>query len=330
MNWTANSPVPNNYNVYRGTTVGFPVNTATDTPLTQVAGSTTTFSNTGLTASTTYYYRVAAVNASGIGTPSDEASATTSGALPAKVADLTVTPISTSQLNLTWTANSPVPNNYNVYRGTTVGFPVNTATDTPLTQVAGSTTTFSNTGLTASTTYYYRVAAVNASGIGTPSDEASATTSGALPAKVADLTVTPISTSQLNLSWTANSPVPNNYNVYRGTTAGFPVNTATDTPLTQVAGSTTTFSNTGLTASTTYYYRVAAVNASGIGTPSDEASATTSGALPAKVADLTVTPISTSQLDLTWTANSPVPNNYNVYRGTTVWISCEHRLLILH
>ena len=65
---------------------GFPVNTATDTPLTQVAGSTTTFSNTGLTASTTYYYRVAAVNASGIGTPSDEASATTSGALPAKVA----------------------------------------------------------------------------------------------------------------------------------------------------------------------------------------------------------------------------------------------------
>ena len=65
-----------------------------------MAGSTTTFSNTGLTASTTYYYRVAAVNASGIGTPSDEASATTSGALPAKVADLTVTPISTSQLNL--------------------------------------------------------------------------------------------------------------------------------------------------------------------------------------------------------------------------------------
>ena len=159
---------------------GFPVNTATDTPLTQVAGSTTTFSNTGLTASTTYYYRVAAVNASGIGTPSDEASATTSGALPAKVADLTVTPISTSQSDLTWTANSPVPNNYNVYRGTTVGFPVNTATDTPLTQVAGSTTTFSNTGLTASTTYYYRVAAVNASGIGTPSDEASATTSGGL------------------------------------------------------------------------------------------------------------------------------------------------------
>ena len=57
------------------------MNTATDTPLTQVAGSTTTFSNTGLTASTTYYYRVAAVNASGIGTPSDEASATTSGGL---------------------------------------------------------------------------------------------------------------------------------------------------------------------------------------------------------------------------------------------------------
>ena len=111
-----------------------------------------------------------------------------------------------------------------------------------------------------------------------------------LPAKVADFTVTPINTSQLKFVLTANSPVPNNDNVYRGTTGGFPVNTVTDTPLTQVAGSTTTFSNTGLTASTTYYYRVVAVNASGIVIP-DEASATTSGALPAKVVDLTVTPI---------------------------------------
>ena len=98
------------------------MNTTTDTPLTQVAGSTTTFSNTGLTASTTYYYRVAAVNASGIGTPSDEASATTSGALPAKAADLQSPLFSTSWANLNWTANSPVPNNYNVYRGTTVDF----------------------------------------------------------------------------------------------------------------------------------------------------------------------------------------------------------------
>ena len=63
------------------------------------------------------------------------------------------------------------------------------------------------------------------------------------------------------------------YNVYRGTTAGFAVNTATDTPLAQPV--TNSYSNTGLSSSTTYYYKVAAVDTSAnIGILSDEASAT--------------------------------------------------------
>ena len=43
------------------------------------------------------------------------------------------------------------------------------------------------------------------------------------PAQVAGLSVTAASSTQLNLSWTANTePDLNHYNVYRGTTAGFP------------------------------------------------------------------------------------------------------------
>ena len=89
------------------------------------------------------------------------------------------------------------------------------------------------------------------------------------------LTVTTVSDSQLNLAWTTNTePDLAHYNVYRGTTAGFAVNTATDTPLAQPT--TNSFSNTGLTSSTTYYYKVAAVDTSGnIGILSDEASAAT-------------------------------------------------------
>ena len=75
------------------------------------------------------------------------------------------------------------------------------------------------------------------------------------PSKVLGLSVTTISASQLNLAWTINTePDLAHYNVYRGSTAGFAVNTATDTPLAYLA--TNSFSNTGLTASTTYYYRV--------------------------------------------------------------------------
>jgi hypothetical protein len=170
-------------------------------------------------------------------------------------------------------------NHYNEYRGTTAGFPVNTATDTPLAQPIANS--YSDTsGLTVSTTYYYKVAGVDTSGnIGILSDEASGTTGAAAdttpPSKVLGLIVTPTSSSQLDLSWTPNTePDLNHYNVYRGTTAGFPVNTATDTPLAQPT--TSSYSNTGLTASTTYYYKVAAVDNSGnVGTLSDEISGTT-------------------------------------------------------
>jgi chitodextrinase len=183
LNWTANTePDLDHYNIYRGTTAGFPVNTTNDTPLAQV--TTASYSDTGLTASTTYYYKVAAVDTSNnIGTLSNEASATTSSppdtTPPGQVIGLAVTAASSSQLNLTWTANpqSDGVGHYNVYRGTTANFAVNTATDTPL--ATPTTNSYSDTGLTASTTYYYKVAAVDTSNnIGTLSNEASATTSG--------------------------------------------------------------------------------------------------------------------------------------------------------
>jgi hypothetical protein len=100
------------------------------------------------------------------------------------------------------------------------------------------------------------------------------------PSQVTGLTVTTASNTQLNLSWTANPPGDNvtSYNVYRGTTAGFPVTPGTTTPI--ATPTTNSYSNTGLTASTTYYYKVAAVNSGGIGPLSAEASGTTGAAAP--------------------------------------------------
>ena len=222
------------------------------------------------------------VNEEIAGTMSSSAPAGTGGDTtpPGKVAGLTVTSISSTRLDLTWTANTETDlGHYNVYRGTTAGFAVNTATDTPLAQPIANS--YSNTGLSSSTTYYYKVAAVDSSAnIGVLSDEASGTTAGAAdttpPSKVLGLTVIPVSSSQLNLAWTANTETDlGHYNVYRGTTAGFAVNTATDTPLAQP--STNSYSDTnGLIQSTTYYYKVAAVDTSGnIGNVSDEISAIT-------------------------------------------------------
>jgi hypothetical protein len=98
------------------------------------------------------------------------------------------------------------------------------------------------------------------------------------PSQVTGLAASSVSSSQINLSWTANPTADGvaNYNVYRGTTAGFPVTPGTTAPI--ATPTTNSYSNTGLTASTTYYYKVAAVDAAGnIGPLSSEASATTSG-----------------------------------------------------
>jgi len=81
------------------------------------------------------------------------------------------------------------------------------------------------------------------------------------------------------LSWTAVTPPANctvsGYNVYRSTTSGF---TPGSGNLIASGVTGTTYSNTGLAASTTYYYKVEAVDADGTSAASAQATATTQAA----------------------------------------------------
>jgi cellulose 1,4-beta-cellobiosidase len=100
-----------------------------------------------------------------------------------------------------------------------------------------------------------------------------------VPSAPVGLTATAASSTVINLSWTAVTPPANctisSYTVYRSTTSGFSPSSSN-----QVGSVTsgTTFSNTGLTASTTYYYKIEAVDADGSSAASSQASATTSAA----------------------------------------------------
>jgi hypothetical protein len=97
----------------------------------------------------------------------------------------------------------------------------------------------------------------------------------AAPATPGTLGATASSTTQIALAWgasTAASPCSVSYDIFRSTTSGFTPATA-NRIATGVTG--TTFQDTGLTAATTYFYVVRAVDAAGSSASSNQATATT-------------------------------------------------------
>jgi len=166
-----------------------------------------------------------------------------------------------ASVSLSWTASAGATS-YNVYRGTSSGGESTAPIATGIT-----TTTYSDTGLTNGTPYFYEVAAVNSAGTGPLSNEASATPEGAAPAAPTGLTATAGSAS-VSLSWTASTGATT-YNVYRGTTSGGESATPVATGVT-----TTSYADSGLTNGQEYYYEVAALNGAGTGPMSNEVSAT--------------------------------------------------------
>ncbi len=165
---------------------------------------------------------------------------------PSVPVGLSASGVSATQVNLSWTAatNNVGVTAYKVYRA---GVLITTT---------GNVVGYSDTGLTASTTYSYTVAACDAAAnCSVQSAAALTSTLGATdttaPSVPGGLSATATSASQINLAWTASTDAVGvtAYKVYRGGT------------LLATLGNVTSYSNTGLTASTSYSYTVAACDA---------------------------------------------------------------------
>ncbi|VVC05592.1 Fibronectin type III domain protein [uncultured archaeon] len=141
------------------------------------ANTITTYAASNLTPSTTYTYRVSAINSVTPSDPSNEATVTTSAlapTVPNPPSGLSATAVSPSDVNLAWTA----PSNAG-YQITGYEIDVKIGTGSYLVLVANTAnaaTSYSITGLTPSTTYTYRVSAIDSAGTSSPSNEASVTT----------------------------------------------------------------------------------------------------------------------------------------------------------
>ena len=240
-----------------------------------VGANTTSYSNTGLTASTSYTYRVAATNGAGTSPYSNTTSATTTtpGTTPAAPSSLSGSAVSASQINLTWSDHASNETGFVIERCQGVGCSTFAAVGT----VGANVTSYSNTGLTASTSYSYRVAATNGAGTSGYSNTASATTTpGTTPAAPSSLTAAAVSASQINLTWTDHASNETGFVVERCQGAGC----STFATIATLGTNVTSYNNTGLAASTSYSYRVAATNGAGTSAYSNTATATTSGPPP--------------------------------------------------
>ena len=273
LNWNANTePDLAGYRIYYGTSPrtgtcppgGYANNLS--------VGNTTSYAFNNLTDGQTWYFSLSAYD-----TSNNEScfSAEVSKVLPATgdttsptvPTNLSAIAISSSQINLSWTASTDnvAVTGYRIYRG---GVQIDTTT----------LVSYSNTGLSPSTSYSYTVAAYDAAGnISSQSTSASATTQAIVdttpPANVSDLSASNISFTSLQLNWTA----PGNDGSV-GTAASYDIRystspitlsnwssaiQATGEPAPSVAGTAQSMTISGLTANTPYHFIIRTTDAVG-------------------------------------------------------------------
>jgi YHS domain-containing protein len=204
--------------------------------------------------------------------------AATPAAAPGTPAGLTASP-GDRRVKLSWDppapdSGSPV-SGYNVFQGTSPGG----ESTTPVNGSPVTSTSYTVTGLTNGSTYYFTVQAVNFSVItinrvanGVTEGQASCEVAAVpvtVPGPPAGLTAAP-GDAQMTLAWNppasdGGSPV-SGYNVFQGTSPGG----ESTTPVNGSPVTSTSYTMTGLTNGSTYYFTVKAVNIQGQGTASGE------------------------------------------------------------
>jgi fibronectin type 3 domain-containing protein len=270
LNWTVSSDATGYY-VERSITTGG--------PYTQVSMQTTSsYTDAGLTNGTKYYYVVSAYNSVGQSANSAGVSAMPMPTAPATPTGLAAT-AGNAQVGLIWTA-SVGATSYQVRRSTSSGAETQISVPT--------SSSYTDTGLSNGTKYFYVVLAVNSGGDSADSAQVSATPDAPStpPASPTGLKATG-GNAQVSLSWNAGAGAVS-YDVKRSTTSGGPYGTA-------VASATATnYTDSSVTNGTTYFYVVSALNTVGQSANSAQASATPT--LPTANVTITINPAQTKPI----------------------------------
>ena len=176
--------------------------------------------------------------------------------------------VSSSQIDLDWTDVSG-ETGYLVERTTGHGWK-------DLSETGADVTSHADTGLEPGTTYTYQIVAIYGAEDSPASREASATTAIDPPGSTT-LEAVVLSPTEVRLTW-ADVATETGYRIERS------LDGAAWTQVGTAGQGATTFTDTGLSAGTTYYYRVVATNSAGDSPASNAAQVTTSPDVPAATA----------------------------------------------
>jgi agmatine deiminase len=173
---------------------------------------------------------------------------------PAAPTGLAVNATACNQMDLAWTDNSNNEDGFKIERS------LNGTTFTLIATTGANATTYSDMTVAENTAYWYRISATNSIGDSSYSNTASATTPTcpALPPNAPSVTLTR-GRGMVYVNWIDNSTNEDGFNIYRGTSSTNLVLVAT------VGANVTSYTDSGLSRRTTYYYKVCAYNANGEG-----------------------------------------------------------------
>jgi titin len=278
VRWTDNANNETGFEIQRSLVYNFlsPTNVTVNT------ANLSSYSDTTLNPNTYYYFRVRARNAAGVSSWSSSvklktSSSTTTPTIPAAPTNPSATADSSSQITVRWTDTSNNETGFRILRyNSDPNDPFISTTPTYFTVGAG-VTSFVDTGHSPNTTRWYHVQSYNAAGNSVYSSRVSATTfpvvTPTVPAAPTSPGATANSSSQITVTWGDASNNETGFRIQRSTTSNF----ASVTEFTVGAG-VTSFVNTGLTANTTYYYRVQSYNGTGPSAYTTGVNATTQAA----------------------------------------------------
>ena len=278
------------------------------TQIATTTGTGTSYKDTSVSSATSYSYRVRATDAAGnLSSYSNTTSAATPDTTaPSQPGTLSATPVSGGEVDLSWGASTDNVGvtGYRIERCAGSGC----SNFTQIATTTGTGTSYKDTSVSSATSYSYRVRATDAAGnLSSYSNTTSAATPDTTaPSQPGTLSATPVSGGEVDLSWGASTDNVgvSGYRIERCAGSGC----SNFTQIATTTGTGTSYKDTGVSASTSYSYRVRATDAAGnLSSYSNTAGATTptpDTIAPSQPGTLSATAVSSGEIDLSWGAST--------------------------